>query len=83
MQKMRFPSFFGWIGKGVEEPACQRRLDARDTGSVPELGRSPGGGHSNLQYPCLENPMDREAWQVALHSVAQSWTRLRQQHARW
>ena len=37
--------------------------DARDTGSIPELGRSPGAGNGNpLQYSCLENSMDREAW---------------------
>ena len=37
--------------------------DLGDVGSIPELGRSPGGGHGNpLQYSCLENPMDREAW---------------------
>ena len=37
--------------------------DIRDAGSVPGLGRSPGGGHGNpLQYSCLENPMDRGAW---------------------
>ena len=35
----------------------------RDAVSIPELGGSPGGGHSNLlQYSCLENPMDRGAW---------------------
>ena len=35
--------------------------DVRDLGSIPALGRSPGGGHSNpLQYSCLENPMDEE-----------------------
>ena len=35
--------------------------DIRDAGSIPGLGRSPGGGHGNsLQYPCLGNPMDRE-----------------------
>ena len=41
--------------------------DIRDMGSIPELGRSPGGGHGNpLQYSCLENPMDREAcWATA------------------
>ena len=34
--------------------------DIRDVGSIPESGRSPGGGHGNsLQYSCLENPMDR------------------------
>ena len=37
--------------------------DMRDTGLIPGLGRSPGGGHGNpRQYPCLENPMDRGAW---------------------
>ena len=36
--------------------------DIRDTGSIPESGRSPGAGHGNpLQYSCLENPMDRGA----------------------
>ena len=39
--------------------------DIRDTGLIPELGRSPVGGHGNsLQYSCLENPMDRGAWQA-------------------
>ena len=46
-----------------------------DTGSMPGLGRSPGGGHGNpLQYSCLENPMDRGAWQAMVHKVAKSWT---------
>ena len=37
--------------------------DLRDAGSIPGLGRCPGGGHGNpLQYSCLENAMDREAW---------------------
>ena len=37
--------------------------NAGDPGSIPGLGRSPGEGNGNpLQYPCLENPMDREAW---------------------
>ena len=35
----------------------------RDLGSIPGLGRSPGEGNGKpLQYPCLENPMDGEAW---------------------
>ena len=39
--------------------------NGEDLGSVPGLGRSPGGGQGNpLQYSCLENPMDRAAWQV-------------------
>ena len=53
--------------------------DIRDVGSFPGLGRSPGGGHgSPLQYSCLENPMDRGAWQATVHGVAQSQTRLQQ-----
>ena len=47
--------------------------DIRDMGSVPELGRSLGGGHGNpLQYPCLENPMDRGVWQTIVHGVTES-----------
>ena len=46
--------------------------DIRDMGSVPGLGRSAGGGHSNpLQYSCLGNPTDRVPWQAAVHRVAQ------------
>ena len=53
--------------------------DIRDMGSIPGLGRSPGGGHGNpLQYSCLENPADREAWWVAVHRVTKSWTLLKQ-----
>ena len=46
--------------------------DIRDTGSIPGLGRSPGGGHGNLlQYSCLENPLDRGAWRATVHRVAE------------
>ena len=39
----------------------------------PEPGRSPGEGNGNpLQYSCLENPMNRGAWQAAVHGVAES-----------
>ena len=48
--------------------------DARDTGSIPGSGRSPGGGHGNpLQYSSLENPMDRGAWWATVQRVTQSW----------
>ena len=51
--------------------------NAGDLGSVPGLGRSPGEGNDNpLQYYCLENPMDRGAWQATVHGVAKSQTRL-------
>ena len=43
--------------------------DIRDAGSIPGLGRSPGEGNGNpLQY-CLENPIDRGAWQATVHRV--------------
>ena len=49
--------------------------DIRDAGSTLGLGRSPGGGHGNpLQYSCLENPMDRGAWQATVHSNTKSRT---------
>ena len=52
--------------------------DVRDAGSVPELGRSPGGGHGNpLQYSCLENPMDRGAWWAAVHRATKSQAQLK------
>jgi len=46
-------------GSDSEESA----YNAGGLGSIPGLGRSPGGGHGNpLQYSCLENPMGRGAW---------------------
>ena len=56
-----------------EESACE----ARDLGFIPGLGSSPGEGNGNpLQYSCLENSMDGEAWWVTVHGVAKSRTRL-------
>ena len=47
--------------------------DARDTGSIPKSGRSPGVGNGNpFQYPCLENSMDRGAWWATVHGVIKS-----------
>ena len=43
--------------------------DTRDMSSIPVLGRSPGENGNLLQYSCLENPMDREAWQVTVHGT--------------
>ena len=49
--------------------------NAGDPGLIPRLGRSPGGGNgSPLQYSCLENPMDREAWPARVHGVSKSQT---------
>ena len=58
-----FPS-----GSDFKESAC----DAGDLGSVPGLGKSPGGGNGNpLQYSCLENPVERGAWQATVHGIAE------------
>ena len=49
-----------------------------DTDLIPRLGRFPGGEHGNpLQYSCLENPMDRGAWQATVHGITKSWTWLK------
>ena len=51
--------------------------DKRDTGSIPGLARSPGEGNGNpLQHSCLENSMDRGAWQATVHGVKKSQTQL-------
>ena len=62
----------GFLGDSVVEnlPA-----NIGDVGLIPELGRSPGGGNGNpLQYSCLENSMDRGAWQATVHGFAKSQT---------
>ena len=62
-------------GSDGKKSAC----NAGDIGSIPGSGRSPAEGDGNtLQYSCLENPMDREAWRVTVHSVTESQTRLQQ-----
>ena len=56
-------------GSDGKESACS----VGDLGSIPGLGRSPGEGNGNpLQYPCLENLIDRGAWWAAVFGVAKS-----------
>ena len=51
--------------------------NARDSGLIPGLGRSPGEGNDNLlQYSYLENPTDRGAWQATVQRVTKSWTQV-------
>ena len=60
-------------GSDSKESAC----NAGNTDSIPGLGSSPGEGHGNpLQYSCLKNPMDREAWWATAPGVAKSQTQL-------
>ena len=60
-------------GAVVKNPSAK----AGNAGSIPGLGRSPGGGNGNpLQSACLENPMNRGAWWAAVCGVTKSWTQL-------
>ena len=59
------------IGSDGKESTC----NAGDLGLIPVLGRSSGEGNSYpLQYPCLENSMDRGAWWATVHGVTKSLT---------
>ena len=52
------------MGFPCSSVAKELAYNAGDPGLIPGLGRYPGGGDGNLQYSCLENPMDRGAWQA-------------------
>ena len=61
-------------GLSGKQSAC----NSGDTGPIPRLGRSPGGGHGNpLQYSCLENPMERGAWWATVHRMAKTGAHLK------
>ena len=65
------------VARVVKSPPANAG-DVRDAGSIPELGRSPGGGHGYpLQCSCLENPTVIGAWRATVHGVTKSWTRLK------
>ena len=71
-KKLGFPG-----GSVCKESTCNAG-DTGDISLIPGLGKAPGGGHGNpLQYSCLENPMDREAWQAMVHRVSKSQTQLK------
>jgi len=58
----------------IRNPPADAR-DIRDSGLIPGSGRSPGEGNGNpLQYSCLRNPTDREAWQSTVHAVTKNQT---------
>ena len=61
----------------VKNPSANAGV-VRGMDSISGSGRSPGGGHDNpLQYSCLENPMDRGAWQTTVPGVSKSWKQLK------
>ena len=68
-----FPSVTSLVAQMVKHLA----YNAGDLGSIPGSGRSSGKGNGNpLQYSCLENPMDGEAWWTTVHGVSKSGTQL-------
>ena len=64
---------WGFPGDSVVKNLPVNAGDIRDVGLIPWSGRSPGEGIGKpLQYSCLENPMDRGAWEATVHGVAKS-----------
>ena len=72
-----FSGFPGGLVVKEKKKSVANAGDVRDAGLIPGLGRFPGDGHGNpLQYPCLENSMDRGAWRTAVHGIVKSWAPL-------
>ena len=68
------------VGQGFPDGSVIKNLptNAGDEGSVPASGKSPGVGKGNpLHFSCLENPMDKGAWQATVHRVTKSRTQLK------
>ena len=66
----------GFPGGSLVKNSLAKTGASGDVGSVPGLGRSPGGGNgTSLQYSCLENPMVRGVWWATV-TGSQSWTQL-------
>ena len=69
----------GLPGGSVDKEFTCTAGDTGDMGSIPRLGRPPGGGHGNpLQCSCLENPMDRGAWLATVHRLTKNWIWVKQ-----
>ena len=65
----------GDVGGSMVKNLPANAGDTRDVSSIPRSGRSPGGGNGNpLQYSCLEDSMDRGAWQATVQGVTKSRT---------
>ena len=72
---MKLDKLWGFPGGTVINNLPANARDARDSGSIPGLGRSPGGRNGNpLQNSYLENFMERGSWQATVHGVAKSQT---------
>ena len=74
---MKLDKLWGFPGGTVINNLPANARDARDSGSIPGLGRSPGGRNGNpLQNSYLEKFMERGSWQATVHGVAKSQTQL-------
>ena len=70
-------NYVGFPGTTAVKSLPASAGDVRDPGLIPGPGRPPGGGSGNpLQYPCLENAMDRGAWRATVQGISESRTRL-------
>ena len=79
-ERMGYPLQYSWASL-VSSDGKELDYHEGDLGSIPGLGKSPGEGNSYpIQYSCLENSMDRGAWQATVHGVAKSQTQLRDFH---
>ena len=68
----------GFLGGSIGKEPPANAGDVRDVGLIPGPGRSPGGQNGNpLQYSCLDNLMDRVAWQATVHGVTKSRTQVK------
>ena len=72
--RLQYSQVWGFPGGSAVK---NRPANARDSVSTPGLERSPGEGNGNpLQYSCLENPVDKEAWRATVHGITESQTEL-------
>ena len=75
--ELTYTEYQGFPGASVVKNPPAMQETRVDVGSIPGSGRSLEGGNGNpLQYSCLENPMDREAWCTIVHGVAKSRAQL-------
>ena len=73
--KSTLQAYWGFPDCSSSKESAHNVGDRGDASSIPESGRSPGGGNCNLlQYSCWENPMDRGPWRVAVPEVSKTWT---------
>ena len=79
VRKKAIKNRVGFFGSSVVKNLPANAGGRHSAGLIPGLGRFPGVGNGNpLQYPCLENPMDRRVWWATVHAISElgvtEWT---------